>query len=231
VLKFIFWTLLCINGLLLAYGKGYLGNFKGDEHEPGRLKNQVNADKLVLVSSASADAAASQAALAKAKQALDAAKPELVACMEIGAFSEAEAKKFEKLLAPLELGERQSRLGAVSQEVTNHIVYIPPQGSKEGADKKAGELTNLGVTNYFIINDATPLKWGISLGVFKSETAAKTLLAALQKQGVNSARILARGPQTGKLSFRFKEIEPATKVKIEKIVTKFPAADASDCKA
>lgn len=230
MLKFIFWSLLCINGLLLAYGQGLLGNFKGNEHEPARLKNQVNADKLVLVSSASADAAASKAELAKAKAAAEAARPALIACLEVGKFSEAEAKKFEKQLAPLALGEHQSREGAASQEITNHIVYIPPQGSKEGADRKAAELTNLGVTNYFVINDATALKWGISLGVFKSETAAKTLLAALQKQGVNSARILARGPQTSKLTFRFTDIEPAIRVKLDKMLGKYPSAEIAECK-
>jgi hypothetical protein len=39
-------------------------------------------------------------------------------------------------------------------------VYIPPQGSKEGAEKKAGELRALGVSNYFIMSDNSPLRWG-----------------------------------------------------------------------
>jgi hypothetical protein len=228
VLKFIFWSLLSINGLLFAYGQGYLGNFKGNERDPARLNNQFNAQKLVLVSSASADAAAAKAERAKAEA--QAPKPELVACVEIGKFNEAEAKRFEKQLAPLELGAHQTRVGASTQEITNHIVYIPPLGSKEAADKKAAELTGLGVTNYFIISDASPLKWGISLGVFKSETAAKTLLAALQKQGVGSARLLARGPQTSKVAFQFRDIDPSIKVKLEKVIAKYPAVEADTCK-
>jgi hypothetical protein len=228
VLKFIFWSLLCINGLLFAFGRGYLGNFKGNEHEPARMHNQVHAEKLLLVSSASADAAVSKAEKAKAEAA--APKPEAIACMEIGKFTEADAKRFEKQLAPLELGEHQSRDNGGAAEITNHIVYIPPQGSKEGADKKAGELKNLGVTNFFIISDASPLKWGISLGVFKSENAAKTLLAALQKQGVNSARIMARGPQTNKVTFQFKDIDLAVKMKLEKVIEKYPSVDAASCK-
>jgi hypothetical protein len=228
VLKFIFWSLLCINGLLFAFGRGYLGNFKGNEHEPARMHNQVHAEKLVLVSSASAEAAVTKAEQAKA-EAL-APKAETIACMEIGKFTDVDAKRFEKQLAPLELGEHQSRDNAGAQEITNHIVYIPPQGSKEGADKKAGELKNLGVTNFFVISDASPLKWGISLGVFKSENAAKTLLAALQKQGVNSARIMARGPQTNKVTFKFKDIDLAVKMKLEKVIEKYPSVDATSCK-
>lgn len=228
VLKFIFWSLLCINGLLFAYGQGYLGNFKGNEHEPQRLKNEINAAKLTLMSSASAEAAVSKAAREKAEA--EAPKPELIACMEIGKFNEAEAKRFEKLLAPLALGAHQHRDSIAATEPTTHIVYVPPQGSKEAAEKKAGELKNLGVTNYFIISDNTPLKWGISLGVFKSENAARTLLAALNKQGVASARIMTRGAQANRVFFQFKDIEAATKDSLEKIAEKFPAADADNCK-
>ncbi len=231
MLKFIFWSLLCINGLLFAYGKGYLGNFRGNEHEPARLKNEINADKLTLMSSASADVAVARAQ--KVKVEADAPKADLIACLEIGKFSDIEAKRVEKLLAPLELGDRLHRdsVNVATAEATTHIVFIPPQGSKEGADKKAGELKNLGVTNYFIISDNTALKWGISLGVFKSENAAKTLLAALNKQGVVSARIMTRGPGANKLIFQLKDIDSAAKAKIDAIVAKYPNAEASSCKA
>ena len=51
-MKFIFWLLLAINGVLFAYGRGYLGNFKGNEREPARMKAQVSPGKLTLVSAA-----------------------------------------------------------------------------------------------------------------------------------------------------------------------------------
>jgi len=49
VLKFIFWSLLAVNAALFAYGQGYLGHFSGNEREPQRLHNQLNADKLVII--------------------------------------------------------------------------------------------------------------------------------------------------------------------------------------
>lgn len=222
MLKFIFWTLLCINGALLAYGQGYLGTFKGNEREPARMKNQLNADKLTLVSAAKASAAA---ATAETQQP---AAP--VACIEIGSFSAAEARRFDAKLEPLELGDRQSRQNVVSPEISSHIVYIPSQGSKEGADKKAAELKNLGVTNYFIMSDNSPMKWGISLGVFKSEAAAQTLLAALNKQGVHSARIAGRGAQTNKLAYQFRDIDAATKAQLDEIKLSFPMQEERPCK-
>jgi hypothetical protein len=221
VLKFIFWTLLCINGALLAYGQGYLGTFKGNEREPARMKNQLNADKLTLVSAAKASAAAA----AEPPQTAAA-----IACIEIGSFSAAEARRFEAKLEPLELGERQSHQNVVSPEISSHIVYIPSLGSKEGADKKAAELKNLGVTNYFIMSDNSPMKWGISLGVFKSEAAAQALLAALNKQGVHSARIAGRGAQTNKLAYQFRDIDSAVKAQLDEIKLSFPMQEERACK-
>jgi hypothetical protein len=220
VLKFIFWSLLCINGALLAYSQGVLGNFNGNEREPARMKNQLNTDKLALVAAARASAAAPEVPKPAA----------LTACIEVGSFAQAEAHRFEARLAPLELGDRQSRQNVVATEVTGHIVYIPSQGSKEAAERKAGELKELGVDNYFIIYDNSPMKWGISLGVFKSEAAAQTMLAALSKQGVHSARIGPRGPQVNKLAFQFRGIDAATKSKIEDIAGSFPALETRHCK-
>ncbi|MES2153304.1 MAG: SPOR domain-containing protein [Pseudomonadota bacterium] len=218
MLKFLFWVLLCINGVLLAYGQGYLGAFKGGEHEPARMKNQLNADKLALVSAEKARAAASLAARASAA-------PQTIACVEVGNFNPAEARRFEALLAPLALGERQSRINVAAQDITSHIVYIPPLGSKEAADKKAGELKSLGVSNYFIMSD-----YGISLGVFKSEAAAQTLLAALVKQGVHSARVAGRGAPTSKLAYQFHAIDAETKARLAEIGAGFAQQEIRSCK-
>jgi hypothetical protein len=220
VLKFVFWFLLAVNGVLLAYSQGVLGNFKGNEREPARIKSQLNTDKLVLVSAARADTPAPAPAQEPAV---------LTACLEVGDFGAAEARRFEARLAPLGLGERLSRRLLGGAEPTSHMVYIPSQGSKEAADRKAAELKNLGVTSYFIITDSSPLKWGISLGVFKSEAAAQTLLAALNKQGVQSARVAARGGQDGKVEFRLRAIDAAISAQVDDIAGSFPAIETRAC--
>jgi hypothetical protein len=196
VLKFIFWSLLCLNGLLLAYSQGLLGNYNGNEREPARLRNQMGTDKLRLV-------------------------PVPVPA--------AEARRFEAKLAPLQLGERQARHNLANTDATSHIVFIPPQGSKEAAERKAGELKNLGVSDYFIVSDNSSLKWGISLGVFKSEAAAQALLSTLGKKGVHSARMAARGAQPSKLAFRFSAIDAATKAKIDAITGPFAGVETRNC--
>ena len=235
MLKLIFWFLLCLNGLLFAYSQGLLGNDNGNEREPARVNNQLNADKLRLVPAPTAAPAPAASpnpipvaeAEAEAQAALPA--PALVACIEAGSFSTADARRFEAQLAPLQLGQRLSRLSIAKTDATSHIVFIAPQGSRQAAQRKAGELRNLGVTDYFIVSDNSALKWGISLGVFKSETAARTLLATLGKQGVLSARLTARGAQPSKLAFRFSAIDAATRAKIDAITEPFAGAGTRNC--
>jgi hypothetical protein len=216
VLKFIFWSLLCLNGVLLAYSQGALGHFNGNEREPARMKNQLNTDKLRLLPGAPVAAAPKPA--------------ELTACIEIGDFSAAEARRFEAKLAPLQLGERQARHSLAAAEATSHIVFIASQGSKEAAERKARELKNLGVTDYFIVSDNSALKWGISLGVFKSEAAAQALLAGLVKQGVHSARLAARGAQATRLAFQFRAVDAATRSAIGELAGSAPALETRSCK-
>ncbi|WLI89695.1 SPOR domain-containing protein [Massilia sp. R2A-15] len=217
MLKFIFWSLLAANAVLLAYSQGMLGHFSGNEHEPARMKNQLNAGKMVMVAAPPAPAEPSKAA-------------ETVACLAVGNLAAAEARRFESRLASLQLGDRMKRETSAGSDATSHIVYIPPQGSKEGAEKKAGELKALGVTDYFIMSDSSAMKWGISLGVFKSEAAAQALLASLVKQGVHSARIASRGGSAEKVEFRFRGIDAAAKARIVDIAGSFASAETGSCK-
>ena len=220
MLKLTFWALLCINVVVFAYGQGYLGHVKGGEREPARLKNQLNADKLALIAPAKA-----KAAQETTKAAAEPKAPEPVACVEIGNFSSTDGRRFETLIAPLALGERQSRQNVAAQEVTSHMVFIPSQGGKERADKNAAELKNLGVTNYFITTD-----YAISLGVFKSEAAAQTLLAALNKQGVHSARVAGRGTAINKLQYQFRSIDADVRTRLDDIRAGFQGVESRSCK-
>jgi hypothetical protein len=233
VLKFVFWILLGLNGVLFAYGRGYLGTAGANDHEPARMTNQHGADKLKLFAPdqaqpAGATAQAAPAAPAAPGTAATPAAP-LAACTEVGTFGAGEARRFEARLARLDLGERQSRRPVQEQEVTSYLVYLPPLGSKEAADRKTAELRGLGVTNSFIMAGDSPLKWAISLGVFKTETGAETLLAALARQGVRGARVAPRGPQATRFAYQFRGIDAATRARIAGFADSFDAAQVRSC--
>lgn len=260
MLKFIFWSLLAVNAALFAYGRGYLGHFSGSEREPARLVNQLNANQLKIIpaeqaghapvtepagdaapdvggatTAAPAASAASSAniatpAVAATAPAAARAAPPVLACVEIGSFVIADARRFETRVAPLNLGDRQSRRNLPGTEISSYIVHIPPMGSKEAADKKAVELRALGLTDFFIMSDNSPMRWAISLGVFKSETAAQNHLAALVKQGVRSARVTPRMSGSKLLAFQFRGVDAPLQANLEKIRAEFPTAQTHSCR-
>jgi len=229
MLKFVFWLLAGVNLLVLAIGQGYLGSFRSETREPDRLKNQLQAAKLTLLTQEQATAPA--VATAPAPVAAETpAPPPSYACTEVGNFLLADGRRFEAQVAALDLGDRQSRRNVAGQDISSYMVYIPPQGSKEGADRKAGELKQLGVTNYFIMNESSPLRWGISLGVFKSETSAQSQLASLNKQGVHSARVAPRYSASKQFAYQFRDLDAATRARLEKIKAQFPEQELRSCK-
>jgi hypothetical protein len=238
--------LLCANALLLAYGRGFLGSFEGEIREPARLRNQLAASKLVLLSGAQAQAIAEAAApVVEAPEpiASDAAAPApaaavpapappspAIACVETDAFAAGDARRFETRLARLDLGARQTRLTVPFQEVTSHLVYLPPANGKEGADRRTAELRERGVTNSFVMQGDSPLRWAISLGVFKTETAARTEAARLTKLGVANVRVLPRGPQSQRFAYRFRDIDAEIRAGIVDAGRGMPAAVLHSCR-
>lgn len=236
MLRFVFWSLLFLNAALFAYAQGFLGSSKGSEEERARIKPQLEAGKLTLLTGAQFDAAKAAAAAAAeppaqpAPEEAPAAPSAPLACIDVGTFSAGESKHFEARLASLDLGARQSREAVQAQDVTSYLVNIPPQGSKDAAERKAGELRERGVTNFFIMSGDSPLKWAISLGVFRTESGAQTLLAQLNKQGVRSARITPRGPSVTRYSYRFRDLETAERERIASVADAVSSADVANCR-
>ena len=232
MLKFLFWLLAGVNLLVLAIGQGYLGSFRTETREPARLKNQLQAGKLTLLTQeqATAPAASPAAEEGATPAAAVAAPPPSYACTEVGNFLLADGRRFEAQVAALELGDRQSRRNVAGQDISSYMVYIPPQGSKEGAERKAGELKQLGVKNYFIINEGSAQRWGISLGVFKSETSAQSQLASLNKQGVHSARVAPRYSASKQFAYQFRDLDAATRARLAEITKQFEEQELRSCK-
>ena len=107
----------------------------------------------------------------------------------------------------------------------------PPLAGKEAADKKAGELKQLGVTDFFVIQDKSALQWGISLGIFKSEEAARNHLAALNKKGVRSARLGEQGSSVSKFALQLRGLDVVAKNSVEKIKEDFLRQEMRECSA
>ena len=237
MLKFVFWVLLAANALLFAYGHGYLGKVEGGEREPQRLKSQLAAERMVMLTAAEARAAVDSAAPAVTPPAAQpepvapapVAAADTIACTQAGAFTAGDARRFETRIARLGFGERQVRTSVPFQEVTSHLVYLPPNGGKEGADRRVAELKEQGVTNLFIMQGESPLKWAISLGVFKTDAAAQSLVAALGRQGVRGVRVLPRGPQGTRAAWQFRKLTAEERTRLAGIADDFTGVQLRPC--
>lgn len=222
MLRFFFWILLIINALLLALNMGYLGDWSMEKHEPGRLKEAKKADKLKLL-----PASVAQEMIDTSNKKAEERKSR-IACLEIPNLNVVDAKNMGEKLAALALGSRQIRTEL--EDAANNMVYIPSQLNKEGADKKAAQLQKLGISDFYIIQDQTPLRWGISLGVFKTPEAAKAHLASLVKAGVSTAKIAPRSVVGTKVSYRLLDLNLEEKKAIDLIKDSIPSSEVRECK-
>jgi len=88
----------------------------------------------------------------------------------------------------------------------NWWVHIPPLDSAEIAEQRAKELRANGVSDLFIVREAGPNQFSISLGIFKTHTSAQQhLLNLQQQQKVEGAIISPRTPVTYKVEVRGRE--------------------------
>jgi len=236
MLKLAFWALLAANVVWFAASQGYLGHLSADEHEPQRLSKQIGTGKLVMLTAQQAqDTLAAATVAADAPPPADEPAPEApkpvaaLVCTEVSNLREADARKFETRLARLDLGARQTRREVAATDFSSYIVFIPPQGSKEAADRKVAELKALDVTNFFVMNADSPMKWAISLGVFKSEAAAQAQLAALVKQGVHSAKVAGRASGM-RVAYQFRGIDAGTSARIERMAETYTGQETRACK-
>jgi hypothetical protein len=231
MLKFFFWILLLGNAGLIAYQQGYFDAFLPSGHEPARMANQLNADKVKIIPAPEPKRAAAPPppppAAEPAPAPTPAPKPVVLACAEVGNFNPEDAKRFKAELAAASLTERLSQ--RTIQEISSHMVYIPPLADMEAVNKKVGELRQLGVNDYFVIQDNSPLRWAISLGVFKQEEAARAHLAGLNQKGVRSARIGQRTANTNLVAFQLGRLNADEKGALQKIKVGFPKQEIRSC--
>jgi hypothetical protein len=258
MLKLLFWLLLIGNGVLFAMQRGYVGAATPERHEPQRLAQQLQPQTLTILPAGSeklrvparpavsADAgqdgkaggdaaktevAAPAAMLADAKPAPPPKPPvKMIACTEIGNFNSVEVRRFEAQLAALNLPVKATAHSV--QEAGSHMVFIPSQEGKDGADRRAAELRRLGIQDFYVMpeSQANPaLRWAISLGVFKTEEAAKAYIGQLIPKGVRSARIMARNVSSNRQAYQWRNIDPATKAALDALVEKFPGQEQRAC--
>ncbi|MCL2524336.1 MAG: SPOR domain-containing protein [Betaproteobacteria bacterium] len=204
-MRILVFLLAFANLLFYAFSKDYLG--APERPDSGRLARQVQPDSLRIVSRGEEPPlpAASGRQEETTPATMPATTPTVAAdggariCLFWEHLPAAEADRLTSLLA--------ARFPAFTLKRTDGgenggwWIYIPPLTNKAEADKKAGELRQLGVADYFIVPDG-PNRFAISLGVYSSEKGGRDRLAELKNQGVRSARLMARPGKDGTLALQ-----------------------------
>jgi hypothetical protein len=110
-------------------------------------------------------------------------------CAEWGPFSDTERTKAMAELDPLQLGRllTQRRVDVDS----TYWVSLGPYAGKGAADKRVSELRAQGVTDTSAV-DAGRGQFAVSLGVFRTEQAARARMEALARAGVTTAKVEPR---------------------------------------
>ena len=145
------------------------------------------------------------------------------ACLEWGVFAGPAVTRAEAALANLELPPAQ--VGRAVTDAGGYWVYMPPQKSRADADRKVGELKALGITEFFLVQEAGQWRNAISLGIFRSEDAANVFLGGLRKRGVRSALAGRRENFLKQVAFYVREPGEATVIRLTALQQEFPGSE------
>jgi len=203
--------------------------------DPVPLARQIEPEKLKIVAPKDLPPPAPPKPVAAVKPepppSPPAAPPVALKCMEWGSFTIADAPQAEKTLEPLALGARlvQRR----TEETAGWWVFIPAQAkvpnARQAALRKAAELRALGIEDYFIVQEEGQHRWALSLGVFRTEDAARARLAALRTQGVRTAMIGARETVVPKIWLQVRGVDPALEAKLKELTVQVESTELRAC--
>jgi hypothetical protein len=110
-------------------------------------------------------------------------------CVEWGPMSDADRARAQTKLEPLDLGKLVTQRKV--EVIANYWVFIPPLANKAAVDQRIAELKTQGVRDVIPV-ELGPQRLAISLGVFRTEDAARARLEALKGQGVKTALVGSR---------------------------------------
>ncbi len=175
------------NLLFLAFAGGYFG--ADDNPDAGRVDQQLLPELVRIVGFGQTPPTAADVEK-RVTEAPPPAEPEEL-CLLWEHLPADDADRLASTLAEKLAGIRVERR-SVPVEGAGWWVMVPPLANKAEADKKVAELKELGVSDLFIVHDAGPNQFAISLGVFSTEKSGQEHLARLKAKGVKSAKLIRR---------------------------------------
>jgi hypothetical protein len=209
VIRLFFFLLVLANLLFYAWTQGHFGA-TDDSHEPQRVAQQLNAEKLRILRNAQAPAPT--------------AKRDETSCRVVSGLNVADA---ETLKVAVEAAGGETNILPLA-EPTLHLVVITGLAGKAAADKKAAELTRFGVEGHRIVALEGD-RHEIILGSFSTEIAAREFLQGLAKRGIRSARLDARQQPTLKARAEIRAPASTLQQQLPKLIAPYADATIGEC--
>jgi hypothetical protein len=193
-----------------------------DAADPAPLMRQIEAEKLKVLRPA--DLPPPMAAKSDKLELFSSGR---AGCVEWGSFTLADVARAESALEPLALGPRLTQRR--TWEPTSWWVFIPSQGSRQNALKKVAEIKELGVRDYFVVQEEGEHRWAVSLGIYRSEDAAQVRLSRLRNQGLTDARVAARDNVVAKVWLQVSSIDASLQARLNVLARQIEGSELRDC--
>lgn len=223
MLNFSFWILLAANIVLFVFQHSYFSPPIHEKREPERILFQYNPDQIRLL------APDATKKIEEQTNGLPNISQSAVPCLEIGNFDSEEVVRFDQQLTALQVPS-DNIIRVPVHESANHIVYIPRPGNKKSTEKTIAELQKNNIKNYYIIQDNSKLKGAISLGVFKTDEAAKKYIAELRQLGIHDVQMGIRETSIEKTLYQLSNFNNDFLQSIDKVMAGFPKQTRHECK-
>ncbi|WP_454751471.1 SPOR domain-containing protein [Cupriavidus necator] len=222
--------LLLANVALLAavlgvFGANPLSGWFETPREPHRLEQQVRGERMRLQPPASAAEAAPRSGLPATTAGT--VTTLAAACMEIGGFSAQAARRAADDLAAAAL-----RVEAFErQEQVRWWIHLPPQPTRENAERKLAELRRRNVTEYSLVTAgaAEAATYTVSLGLFRERERAERYLDTLRGHGVRTAMLTEAARPLTRQWLRVRNADDAARARIEDMRQRYGAEDVLAC--
>ena len=153
--------------------------------------------------------------------------PMNASCVEWGSFADTElaqaliwlSARFPQLTVNTRRGE----------EAQSWMVRIPPLRNAAAAQARASALRQQGIEEIFVFQDPGPNQHALSLGLFRSEDAARRFMESLNTKRVAGAQIVARSNVRTWLTLR--PISAPVRDGLEAGRASFPTHTLRECQA
>jgi hypothetical protein len=206
MLRLLVLLLILLNAGYYAWSQGMLRTYgwaPAEQSEPQRLTQQIRPEAIRILP-AEEGRRAEQVALTPPKP------PE---CLQAGLFDEAQTETVRKALETSLPGGSWSLELLV--EPARWIVYMGKFPNAAALDKKRLELEKMKLKLQSL--DNPELESGLSLGRFETQAQAQAELAALQKRGVRTARVVQERLEIRQTQLRIPAADEALRSKLEEL--------------